>query len=66
MDAQKKRARDARANISGWSDSSKSLLAGLPKTEFTGYDETVTNDAKVLALIVDDETGRPRDRGRLH
>ena len=55
MDAQKKRARDARANISGWSDSSKSLLAGLPKTEFTGYDETVTNDAKVLALIVDDE-----------
>ena len=59
MDAQKKRARDARANISGWSDSSKSLLAGLPKTEFTGYTETVTNDAKVIALIVDDE---PVDR----
>ncbi len=56
MDDQKKRARDARGNISGWSDSSKLLLDGLAKTEFTGYTETVTDGAKVLAIIVDDES----------
>ncbi len=56
MDAQKTRARSARANISGWSDQSKTLLAELPKTVFTGYDETVTEDAKVLALLVDNES----------
>ena len=56
MDAQKNRARSARANISGWSDQSKTLLAELPKTVFTGYDETVTEDAKVLALLVDNES----------
>ncbi|MCI8388598.1 MAG: alanine--tRNA ligase [Clostridiales bacterium] len=54
MDAQKNRARQARANISGWSDTSKTMLAELPKTIFTGYEETITNDAKVIALIVDD------------
>lgn len=54
MSEQKNRARSARANISGWSDTSKTLLAGLSKTEFTGYTETVTEGAKVLALIVDD------------
>ncbi len=54
MEAQKTRARNARANISGWSDTSKTLIAGLPKTEFTGYNEDVTNGAKVLAIIVDD------------
>ncbi|MGM9684102.1 MAG: alanine--tRNA ligase, partial [Eubacteriales bacterium] len=37
MRAQKKRAREARVNIGGWDESSKSLLSGLPKTEFTGY-----------------------------
>ena len=56
MKQQKERARNARANISGWSNSSKTLLAELPKTAFTGYTETVTNDAKVIAIIVDDES----------
>ncbi|MBE6612980.1 MAG: alanine--tRNA ligase [Ruminococcaceae bacterium] len=56
MTAQKNRARNARANISGWSDTSKTLLAELPKTEFTGYGELVTDGAKVLAIIVDDES----------
>ena len=53
MQEQKIRAREARANISGWSDSSKSLLDELPKTEFVGYTEKACN-AKVIALIVDD------------
>ncbi len=56
MDAQKSRARNARANISGWSESNKTLLAELAKTEFTGYNELVTEGAKVLAIIVDDES----------
>ena len=55
MDAQKKRARAARANISGWSNANKTLLAEIAKTEFTGYTETVTDGAKVIAIIVDDE-----------
>mgnify|MGYP002519447488 CR=1 FL=1 len=53
MQEQKIRAREARANISGWSNSSKTLLADMPKTEFVGYTETAA-DAKVVALIVDD------------
>ena len=53
MKDQKKRARDARANISGWSESSKTLLADLPKTEFTGYTE-MRSPAKILAILVDD------------
>ncbi len=56
MNDQKQRARNARGNISGWSDSSKLLLDGLSKTEFTGYGNTVTDGAKVLAIIVDDES----------
>ncbi len=56
MDAQKSRARAARANISGWSDTNKTLLAELPKTEFTGYKETTTDGAKVIAIIVEDES----------
>lgn len=52
MQEQRERARAARGNISGWSDSSRDLLAGLPKTEFVGYTEDVC-DAKVLAIIVD-------------
>ena len=56
MEAQKTRARSARANISGWSDQSKTLLAEMPKTVFTGYTETTTDGAKVLALIVDNES----------
>ena len=53
MQAQKVRARAARANISGWSNASKTLLADLPKTEFVGYTE-LASDAKVIALIVDE------------
>ncbi len=56
MKQQKERARQARANISGWSESSKSLLSTLPKTEFMGYSELVTSDAKVVAILVDDES----------
>ncbi len=56
MKQQKERARRARANISGWSDSSKSLLSGLPKTQFTGYTETTTEGARVLAILVDEES----------
>ena len=53
MQQQKTRAREARANINGWSDSSKSLLADLQKTVFTGYTDYRT-EAKILAILVDD------------
>ena len=53
MKEQRERARAARANVSGWSNASKTLLADLPKTEFVGYD-SFTAEAKVIALIVDD------------
>lgn len=55
MQAQKVRAREARENISGWSDASKSLLAELPKTEFTGYTDYKT-DAKIVAILAEDES----------
>ncbi len=55
MQAQRERARAARANVSGWSNASKTLLSGLPATEFCGYTGTRC-DAKVIALIVDDMT----------
>ncbi len=54
MAAQKKRAREARGNNSGWSEASKTLISGLPKTEFTGYTD-FRSDAKIIAIIVDDE-----------
>ncbi len=54
MKEQKDRARAARGNISGWSDSSKSLLENLPETEFVGY-EVAECSAKVLSIIADDE-----------
>ena len=54
MDEQKQRARAARGNISGWSDSSKSLLENLPETEFLGYSETEC-EGKVLSIFVGDE-----------
>ncbi|MBQ7319158.1 MAG: alanine--tRNA ligase [Clostridia bacterium] len=53
MQEQRIRAREARANISGWANASGSLLADLPKTEFVGYD-VLEAEAKVLAIIVDD------------
>ena len=53
MKEQRDRARAARGNISGWSESDKELLANIPATEFVGYTESCC-DAKVLAIIVDD------------
>ena len=53
MDEQKKRARAARGNVSGWADSSKELLAGLPETAFCGYTEDSCS-AKLLAIITED------------
>ena len=55
MQAQKVRAREARANISGWSDASKSLLSDLPQTVFTGYTDYRT-EAKVIAILSEDES----------
>ena len=56
MKLQKERARNARANLSGWSNASKTLLSSLPKTEFTGYEEFKTAGAKVLAIIDGDDS----------
>ena len=53
MKQQKTRAREARANISGWSESSKTLLADLPKTEFVGYTD-YRSEAKILAILCED------------
>ena len=55
MDAQKQRARAARGNISGWSDSSKDLISSLPATEFVGYENTECC-AKLLSIIADGES----------
>jgi len=55
MKDQKVRAREARANISGWSESSKTLLADLAKTEFTGYTDW-HSEAKIIAILVNDES----------
>ena len=54
MAQQKKRAREARANIGGWDSSSKSLLENIPATEFAGYTEA-TAEAKILAIMADGE-----------
>ena len=54
MKEQKDRARAARGNISGWSDSSKSLLQNLPATEFLGYTQ-YTCLGKVLSIFADNE-----------
>ncbi|MDD7675401.1 MAG: alanine--tRNA ligase [Eubacteriales bacterium] len=53
MMQQKTRARESRANIGGWSESSKTLLSDLPKTRFTGYTSYRT-EAKILAILGDD------------
>ncbi len=53
MADQRERARSARANISGWSDRSKTLLSDFAKTEFTGYNET-SSEAKVIGIIDED------------
>ena len=57
MNEQKKRARAARGNISGWADSSSSVLENIPATEFVGYVKNPADavcDAKLLAIITDD------------
>ena len=54
MKEQKDRARAARGNISGWSDSSKTLLKNLPATEFLGYTE-YTTEGKILSIFADSE-----------
>ena len=55
MEEQKTRARAARGNISGWSDSSKSLLDGIKETEFLGY-TSLECQAKVVSIITDTES----------
>ena len=54
MEEQKTRARAARGNVSGWSDSSKDLLEKLPATEFVGYD-SIECEATLLSIIADGE-----------
>ncbi len=54
MNEQKKRAREARGNISGWADSKAELLEGVEKTDFLGY-ESLECEAEVVAIIVDGE-----------
>ncbi|MBE6599913.1 MAG: alanine--tRNA ligase [Ruminococcaceae bacterium] len=54
MAQQKKRAREARANIGGWDSSSKSLLENIALTEFTGYG-SFSAQAKILAIMADGE-----------
>ena len=56
MAEQKQRARNARANISGWSDKAKSF--DIAKTVFAGY-KTLTAQGKVLAIL--DENGESVD-----
>ena len=52
MNEQKNRARAARGNISGWTDSSLAEINSLPATEFLGY-ESLTTDAKIIKIITD-------------
>ena len=62
MKEQKDRARAARGNISGWSDSSKSLLQNLSATEFLGYTQ-YTCLGKVLSIFVDNEAAESVSEG---
>ena len=55
MKAQRDRAREGRKDIGGWSESSKTLLSALAKTEFTGYSED-TSEATVIAIIDGDNS----------
>ena len=56
MNEQKARARAARGNISGWSDSSKELLGNIAATEFVGYTAPADAkaDARLIAIITDE------------
>ena len=62
MQEQKNRAREARANISGWSANGSEALTKLPKTEFLGYTATEC-DARVLAIITDEADAREISEG---
>jgi alanyl-tRNA synthetase len=62
MEEQKTRARAARGNISGWSDSSKDLLSSLPETEFVGYD-SVECCGELLSIIADGESVKEMNEG---
>ncbi len=62
MNEQKERARAARGNISGWSDSSKDLLAKLPATDFVGYD-SIECEATLLSIIADGEAADSINEG---
>ena len=55
MAAQRERARAARGNVSGWSEDQKSLIDGLPQTEFIGYNNYEC-EAEVIAIISDGES----------
>ncbi len=55
MNEQRARARAARNTAGGWSESSKTALSGLPKTEFLGYTENEC-EAKLLAILVEGES----------
>ncbi len=55
MADQRERARAARSNISGWANADKTLLAGLPQTEFVGYDADKC-PAKILAILVEEDS----------
>ncbi|MBR2906519.1 MAG: alanine--tRNA ligase [Clostridia bacterium] len=57
MQAQKTRAREARGNVSGWDNETKTVLEGLEKTAFVGYDRTAEEGCRVLAIIVENEDG---------
>ncbi len=50
MAEQRKRAREARANISGWDNADSKI--DVAKTEFTGYVST-EGEGKVIAIILD-------------
>ncbi len=54
MQEQKERARNARANISGWSDAAKNVISSLEKTVFCGYEKDSVK-ANVLAIFAEEE-----------
>ena len=64
MEEQRRRAREARANISGWSGTDKSILSTLPKTEFLGYD-AIACEGKVLAILTDEGATATASEGEI-
>ena len=64
MEEQRVRAREARANISGWSGTDKSVLSTLPKTEFLGYEKNECQ-GKVLAILTDEGAVSTLSEGEL-